>query len=345
MPRVTSIAAAVAAAVLAVAGCGSESEPGTTATEGSGETLKVGLAYDIGGRGDQSFNDSAAAGLDRAADEYGVETNEAEAQDGEPESAKEERLRLLAQNGFDPIIAVGFAYGPSLAQVAPEFPDVRFAIVDDASVMEDNVANLVFAEEEGSFLVGAAAALKSQNGQLGFIGGCTVPLIGKFEAGYAAGAKHINPDAEVEVRYLSDPPACPGFGDPAGGNTAATGMYEAGADVVYHAAGGSGSGVFEAADAAGAMAIGVDSDQYLTADEAVQDAILTSMLKRVDVAVFDFITSVRDGEFTAGEVVYDLEAGGVGYSTSGGQVDDITDQLDEIEQKIIDGEIKVPTEP
>ncbi len=344
MPRVTSIATALAAAVLAVAGCASESEPASTAT-GSEETLKVGLAYDIGGRGDQSFNDSAAAGLDRAKAEYGVETNESVASEGEPESAKEERLRLLAQNGFDPIIAVGFAYGPSLAQVAPEFPDVRFAIVDDASVMEDNVANLIFAEEEGSFLVGAAAALKSQSGQLGFIGGCTVPLIGKFEAGYAAGAKHINPDAEVDVRYLSDPPACPGFSDPAAGNTAATGMYESGADIVYHAAGGSGSGLFEAADAAGGLAIGVDSDQYLTADEAVRDAILTSMLKRVDVAVFDFITSVRDGDFTAGEVVYDLEAGGVGYSTSGGQVDDITDQLDEIAQKIIDGEIKVPTEP
>jgi basic membrane protein A and related proteins len=318
-------------------GSGSESAPKSD--------LKVGLAYDIGGRGDQSFNDAAAAGLDKAKTELGIEANEAEAAQGEPESAKEERLRLLAQNGFNPVIAVGFAYSAATGKVAKEFPDTQFAIIDDAGAVGPNIANLTFAEHEGSFLVGAAAALKSKTGSIGFVGGVDVPLIHKFEAGYTAGAKAVKPDIKVATKYLTQPPDFSGFGDPAKGKTAAEGMYQAGADVVYQAAGGSGGGVFEAAKAANAMAIGVDSDQAKTAAEDVRDVIITSMLKKVDVAVFDFIKSVTEDAFKAGEVVYDLKKDGVGYSTTGGQMDDIKAQLEEYKAKIVSGEIKVPTTP
>ena len=246
--------------------------------------------------------------------------------------------------GYNPVIAVGFAYSGAVAKVAKEFPDTQFAIIDDGAALGDNIANLLFAEEQGSFLVGAAAALKSKTGNIGFVGGVEVPLIKKFEAGYTAGAKAVNPDIKVQVKYLTQPPDFSGFGDPAKGKTAAAGMFDAGADVVYQAAGGSGGGVFEAAQAAGGMAIGVDSDQYNTADPAVQDVIMTSMLKKVDVAVYDFIKSVVDDAFTAGPTTYDLEKDGVGYSTTGGQIDDITAQLDEYKQQIISGEITVPTE-
>jgi basic membrane protein A len=167
-------------------------------------------------------------------------------------------------------------------------------------------------------------------------------LIHKFQAGYEAGAKAAKPDVKVQVKYLTQPPDFSGFGDPAKGKTAAEGMYDAGADVVYHASGGSGGGVFQAAAAAEKLAIGVDSDQYNTADPAVKDVILTSMLKKLDVAVYDFIKTVVDGNFKAGPNMYNLEKNGVGYSTSGGKVDDIKDQLEEYKTKIVSGEIKVP---
>ena len=351
MRRVTTLAAALLAGALVLTSCGGDGDDEANTTpkgEGSSSApasdIKVGLAYDIGGRGDQSFNDAAAAGLDKAAEEFGIETNEAEAANGEPESAKEERLRALASAGFNPVIAVGFAYSGAVKKVAAELPDTQFAIIDDAAATGDNVANLLFAEEQGSFLVGAAAALKSESGNVGFVGGVDVPLIHKFEAGYEAGAKAVNPDIEIQVKYLTQPPDFSGFGDPAKGKTAAAGMFDKGADVVYQAAGGSGGGVFEAAKDAGGFAIGVDSDQYNTADPAVKDVIITSMLKKVDVAVYDFISTVVDGNFTAGAVTYDLEKDGVGYSTSGGQIDDITDKLEEYKAQIVDGSITVPTE-
>ncbi|WP_170286060.1 BMP family lipoprotein [Nocardioides rubriscoriae] len=335
---------------MALTACASEdSEPSAT-DSGSGATsaesdVKVGMAYDVGGRGDQSFNDSAAAGLDQAIEEFGMTSEEAEAEDGEDEAAREERLRTFADGGYDPVIAVGFAYAAALTKVSAEYPDVHFAIIDDESIDADNVADLVFAEEQGSFLVGAAAALKSETGNIGFVGGVEVPLIQKFEAGYIAGAKAVNPDVEIQSTYLTQPPDFSGFGDPAKGKTAAEGMFDEGADIVYHAAGGSGGGVFEAAADSGNLAIGVDSDQYNTADPAVQDVILTSMLKNVNVAVYEYLSQVNDGTFPSGVTRYDLSVDGVGYSTSGGQVDDIAAKLDEYKQQIIDGTITVPTTP
>lgn len=321
---------------------GGAAAPSGGASEAGSSTLKVGLAYDIGGRGDQSFNDAAAAGLDKAKADLKIpEARELSASPGETEAQKEERLRLLASSGFNPIIAVGFAYSGATGKVAKEFPDVKFGIVDDA-VEGPNISNLLFAEHEGSFLVGAAAALKSEKNNIGFVGGVRTPLIEKFQAGYEAGAKAVKPDIKIQSDYLTDPPDFNGFNDPAKGKTTAEGMYDAGADVIYQAAGGSGGGVFEAAKAAGAMAIGVDSDQALTADAGVRDVIITSMLKKVDVAVYDFIKSVNDGTVKAGPITYDLKAGGVDFSTTGGKVDDIKAKLDEYKQKIINGEITVP---
>jgi basic membrane protein A and related proteins len=343
------VAAVLTAATLALAACGSSDETSggsTTGSTTSGKQLKVGMAYDIGGRGDQSFNDAAAAGLDKAKAELGVDAKEAAAVTGEPESAREERLTQLIDAGYTSIVAVGFAYAESVGKVAKANPDVHFAIIDDASDASkgDNVAQLTFAENEGSFLVGAAAALKSKTGHIGFVGGVQVPLIKKFEAGYRAGAQAVNKDIKIDVKYLTQPPDFSGFGDPAKGKTAAEGMYQAGADVVYHAAGGSGAGVFNAAKAAGKLAIGVDSDQAANPQlAAVKDVIITSMLKKVDVAVYDFIKSESAGSFQAGNKVFDLKANGVDYATTGGKVDDIKSKLDDYKQQIIDGKITVPT--
>ncbi len=338
----SAVSASQSPASTAASSAAQSSAP-ASGTGGGGKALKVGLAYDIGGRGDQSFNDSAAAGLDKAKSDLGVEAKEASAAEGESDSAKEERLRQLADSGYNPIVAVGFTYSKAVGKVAKEFPEVQFAIVDDADAKGENISNLVFAENEGSFLVGAAAALKSKKGNVGFVGGVQVPLIKKFEAGYKAGVEAAKPGTKVQVKYLTQPPDFTGFTDAAKGKTAAAGMFDSGADVVYHAAGGSGGGVFEAAKSAKGLAIGVDSDQAKTASAGVRDVILTSMLKNVDVAVFDFVKSVQGDAFKAGPQVYDLKANGVGYSTTGGKVDDIKDQLEGFKEKIISGEVKVPT--
>ncbi|WP_253833907.1 BMP family lipoprotein [Actinokineospora globicatena] len=343
------LAAGLMALGLTLAACGSKNDTGSggTTTGGSSaaaSSLKIGLAYDIGGRGDQSFNDSAARGLDKAKSEFGIDIKELEAAAGETDAQKEDRLRQLAEGGYTTIIAVGFAYETAIEKTAKDFPEVKFAIIDSAGPAADNVANLTFAEQEGSFLVGVAAALKSKTGNVGFIGGVNVPLIQKFEVGFTAGVKAAKADATVQVKYLTQPPDFTGFNDPAKGETAAKGMFDAGADIVYAAAGGSGNGVFKTAKANGKFGIGVDSDQYnLPALADVKDVIITSMIKEVDVAVYDFITSVKDGKFAKGEKVYDLKAGGIDYATSGGKIDDIKTKIDEYKTKITSGEIKVPS--
>jgi basic membrane protein A len=340
------IAATTAALTLTACSSGGTTPAATGGTSpaasSSAPALKVGMAYDVGGRGDQSFNDSAAAGLDKAKAEFGVEAKESAASNGEAESAREERLNQLIDAGYDNIVAVGFAYAGAVGKVAKENPNVKFAIVDDSTNTMDNVMNLTFAENEGSFLVGAAAALKSKANHIGFVGGVETDLIKKFEAGYKAGAKAVNPDIKIDSKYLTQPPDFSGFSSVDKGKAAAEGMYQNGADVVYHAAGGSGGGVFTAAKAAKKFAIGVDSDQAKTAAPDVQDVIITSMLKRVDVGVYTFIKAVHDGSFKGGTTVFDLKAEGVGYSTTGGHIDDITGKLDEFKQQIIDGTITVP---
>lgn len=334
--------------------------PATTAAEAeegleAGEVSKIGLVFDAIGRGDGSFNDSAAAGYDRALEELtaagvDVEGNEqVPAQDG---SDRADKLSLLCTDGFNPVLAIGFLFSDPLAQVAPECADTSFGIVDSV-VDAPNVAGLVFAEHEGSFLVGAAAALTSESGRIGFIGGLEGDLIRRFEAGYVAGAQAVNPDIEVDVKYLGT--TVDAFNDPAGAKTSTEAMIEAGADVIYGAAGQSGLGMFEAvkeANEAGATvwAIGVDSDQG-SPDNAgvpndVKDYILTSMLKRVDVAVYSTIKAVNDGTFAAGPQEFNLEVDGVGYSTTGDHLgDDVISQLEDFKQQIIDGAIEVPSAP
>jgi basic membrane protein A len=345
-------AAAMSVAAVALAACGSSTNSGGgtgggggAATTGGagGSGLKVGMAYDVGGRGDQSFNDAAAAGLDKAVKDLGVQSKEAAATNGEAESARQERLQQLIDAGYTNVVAVGFAYAKSVGAAAKANPNVKFAIVDDASPDSagPNVDQITFAEEQGSYLVGAAAALKSKASHIGFVGGVNTPLIKKFQAGYQAGAKAVNPNIVIDAKYLTEPPDFSGFNSVDKGKAAAEGMYQGGADIVYQAAGGSGGGVFTSAKAAGKLAIGVDSDQATTAAADVRDVIMTSMIKKVDVGVYDFIKSVSDNSFKAGNKIFDLKAGGVDYSTTGGKIDDIKSKLDDYKAQIIAGKIVV----
>jgi basic membrane protein A len=318
---------------------------GTTAGAEPAEGATVGLLFDITGRGDKSFNDAAAAGLDQAVTDFAVVGSESTPTS---EGDRAERLQQLVDAGNELVVGVGFLWTDAVTAGAQANPDVNFAIID-AVIEEPNVASLTFAEEEGSFLVGVAAGLKTQSNKVGFIGGVETDLIKKFEAGFEAGVKAANPDAEILSQYISQPPEFSGFNDPAKGKEIAGAMYEDGADVVYSAAGGSGLGVFQAASEAGSpgevWAIGVDSDQYELVGEDLQPYILTSMLKKVDVAVYEAIKGYAEGNFQAGLQEFDVESGGVDYSTSGGFVDDITDEIDEFAQQIISGEIEVPTAP
>ena len=339
--------ALVLAGGLALVGCAGDEDPGSGAGNGGSEgEPKVGVAYDTGGRGDKSFNDSAIAGVEAAVDELGGDIQELSP--NEDGSNRAELLTQLAENGYDPVIAVGFAYGDIIGDIAAEYPETQFAIVDTSveEMGQDNLTGLVFAEEEGSFLAGVAAASKSATGHIGFIGGQQSPLIEKFQAGYEAGARAVDPDIVIDTQYLSPAGDPSGFGDPEAGKVAAQGMYQNGADIVFHAAGGSGEGVFEAAVEAGQRAIGVDSDQYQSATPEQQAVIMTSMLKRVDNAVEAYIEDVAEGNVEGGtDVVNDLSTGGVGLSTSGGFIDDIQDVIEDYRQQIVDGEIEVPTTP
>ncbi|MEU5691167.1 BMP family ABC transporter substrate-binding protein [Actinosynnema sp. NPDC020468] len=313
-----------------------------------GKALKVGLAYDIGGRGDASFNDSAAAGLDKAKADFGfTDVKELTAAPNEAEDAKQTRLRQLASEGYNPIIAVGFAYAESLKTVAPEFANTKFALVDGTVEGAANVTPLLFAEEQGSFLAGVIAAYQSKACHVGFIGGVKIPLIQKFDAGYEQGAKAAAPDIKIEKKYLTPAGDFTGFQDPTKGQEAAKGQIEAGADVLYHAAGASGKGVFSAAKAANVKAIGVDSDQYNQATVAdSKDVIVSSMLKRVDVAVYDFVRAAAKNDLASLPKVFDLKVDGVGYATSGGKIDDnLKAVLEGYKAQIISGAIKVSDQP
>jgi basic membrane protein A len=300
------------------------------------------VAFDTGGRGDGTFNDSAAAGADKAKSDLGIEVKELEANVDEDRKAN---LELLVNDGAKVIVGVGFMFTDPMTEIAKANPEVTFGIVDSV-VDAPNVKSLVFAEQEGSFLVGAAAALKCGCDKIGFIGGQEIDLIKKFEAGYIAGAKAINANITVESKYLGPAGDNSAWGNVAGAKEIAAGWYADGVEVIYTAAGGSGAGTIEAAIEAGKWAIGVDSDQYLTAgSEDAKKVILTSMLKRVDVAVYQTIKAVKDGDTTGGIKVFDLKADGVGYATSGDYLKEFIDKLEALKKDIIDGKITVPTKP
>lgn len=326
-----------------ISGCGKKEAP--LAAEGS-KKVKVGLVFDVGGRGDKSFNDAAYAGLEKARGDFG---DKVEIKYLEPAGGGENReqlVRLLAQEKCDVIFGVGFIFTETIAKVAKEFPQTKFGLVDGyVSDLKDssNISCLLFKDHEGSFLVGAAAALKSKSGKVGFVGGMQIPTIEKFEAGYMSGAKFVNPNIEVVSDYIGTTGEA--FKDPVKGKELALKQIKYGVDVVYHASGASGIGVLEAAASQKALAIGVDSDQSLTATEAQRPYILTSMLKRVDTAVYDTIKSVIDKNFKGGYQEFGLKDNGVTYAENEynkSLINDIKPRLEEIKGKIISGEIKVP---
>jgi basic membrane protein A len=315
--------------------------------EGQADGTKVGLLFDLTGRGDQSFNDAAACGLDRAAEDFDIDPSESVPT---ADADRPERLRLLAGSN-ELVIGVGFLWGAPVTAGAPQYPNVKFVQVDGVAT-GSNVTLATFAEQEGSFLVGAAAALTSESKKIGFLGGVNNSLIQKFEAGFVAGAQAADEEVEVEVEYITPDGDFTGFTSPDRAREIATRMFEDDIDVIYAAAGQSGGGMFAAAsdysDTSGdkVWGIGVDSDQYFTVDPELRDYVLTSMIKRVDVAVYDSVEKFLNDELGPGEVIYDLSVDGVGYSTSGDFLEsDVIDQINDFRQQIIDGDIKVPSTP
>ncbi|WP_329282246.1 BMP family lipoprotein [Streptomyces sp. NBC_00691] len=347
--RITTVGIASAALALSATACGKSSTDSGSSPSSDSKATKAAIAYDIGGRGDQSFNDAAYAGLKKAEDELGVKGAEAEPSEGEGDADKVQRLTALARAGNNPVIGVGFAYAPAIEKVAKAYPKTTFGLIDDTSKTGPNIANLVFNEEQGSYLAGVAAAKASKSGTVGFIGGVEVPLIKKFEAGFAQGVKDTNPNAKVLVQYLTQPPNFDGFSKPDLGKAAAEGQLDKGADVIYAAAGLAGSGAIEAAHAAGKWAIGVDSDQYNQPGLAsYKDSILTSVTKDVSDSVFNVIKSVKDGKPQSGEVRYGLATDGVALADSNPKYKEMKDLIaavDKAKKDIIDGKITVKTAP
>jgi len=365
MPKwLRTLVVPLAVLALVAAACGDDGgETGGGDGDGAAECnedVRVGVAYDIGGIGDKSFNDAANAGLQAAIDEGLVcEDNTDSLEPDATGSNRDENVIALADGGYDLVVAVGFAFSPGINSNAGDYPDTQFAIIDGyatcgtACGLENdgltNVADLTFKEHEGSFLVGAAAATQADKEgctTVGFLGGQTGPLIEKFQAGYEAGVAHVNPDIEVLVEYIGDDVTA--FNDAVRGEALSTKMYDDGACIIYHAAGASGAGLFTAAVQADALAIGVDSDQYQLVSAEQQPHVLTSMLKRVDTAVHDAIEQAGSGDLEGGTAqVFGMAEGGVDYSKSNTELmtEDIISLLDDLKQQIIDGEITVPEAP
>ncbi|MER7570592.1 BMP family ABC transporter substrate-binding protein [Streptomyces sp. NPDC126514] len=344
--KLTRVAVGVASIALAATACGGTSSDDSDSSS-SKEDLGLAIAYDIGGKGDQSFNDAAYAGLEKAQKEFGYKTADIEPTEGETDADKEQRLASLAKQGYNPVIGVGFAYGPAMEAVAAKYPKTTFGIVD--SVVEgDNVASLVFAEEQASYLAGVAAAKATKTNTVGFVGGVDIPLIHKFEAGYKQGVTDTNPKVKVISQYLTQTAEEGGFSSPDKGKAAAEGQIEKKADVVYQAAGLSGQGVIEAAAKAKVWAIGVDSDQYQQeALGAYKEYILTSALKDVGGAVYALAKSVNDDKPLSGVQTFDLKVNGVGLAESNPKMSEIaglTDAVAKAKEGITDGTIKVKTE-
>ncbi len=299
------------------------------------QEIKPAVVFDMGGKFDKSFNEGIFNGAERFTKETGIAYRDVEVT---AEAQREQFLRNFARKGFDPIIAVGFAQGPALEKVAAEFPDLRFSIIDMV-VDLPNVQSIVFKEHEGSFLVGVLAAMASKTGKVGFVGGMDIGLIRRFECGYEQGVKFINPDAEVFQNMTGTTPAA--WNDPVKGGELAKSQFDRGADVVYAAAGGTGLGVLQAASDVGKLSIGVDSNQnYLH-----PGSVLTSMLKRVDVAAYNVYKTAADDTWQAGIQVLGLAEDGVGWALDDNNSALITDEMkakvEQVRQDIIDGKITV----
>lgn len=311
------------------------------------EGLDVGIVFDVGGRGDKSFNDGAYLGGYRAAKELGARVRYIEPGEG---SDREAGLRLLAAEGLDLVIGVGFIFTDDINVLAKEYPNVKFADVDYAVPtdkagnplpMPPNLVALKFREEEGSFLVGALAAMVGKSRKVGFVGGMDIALIHKFEAGYRAGVKHVCPDCQVIAQYAGVTPEA--FRNPGRGKELALSQYNQGVNVIFHAAGSTGLGVFEAARSAGKLGIGVDADQFSEAPGYV----LTSMVKGIDESVFQAVKAVKERRFVPGIQQFGLREKGVGYVYDANNraliPDSVKTRLDQLTAEIIAGRIKVPS--
>ena len=298
--------------------------------------FKVGLVLDRGGKDDKSFNSSAYQGAIRAKEKLGVFVKYVEAAD---DNAFEPMLRAFAQRDFDLIIGIGFAQKEAIKKVAAQFPKKHFAIID-AQVDEPNVRSLMFEEHEGAFLVGAIAAMTSKTGKIGFVGGMDIPLIRRFHMAYEAGAKKINPQITILANYVGI--TSEAWNNPPKGKELAVAQYDSGADIVFAAAGASGLGVFDAAEEKRKFAIGVDANQ----DWTKPGLILTSMLKRVDQAVYTTIEESKSGAFSGGVKRFGLANKGIDYSVDQYNEKILTEAVrkraDELKADIIAGKIDVP---
>jgi basic membrane protein A len=332
---------------------------------------KIGICFDVGGRGDQSFNDSAYNGLVQLATQFKgyIKDDPSKVDFGkdlelkymEPKSGGQDReviIRALAEDGYSLIIGVGFMFSDSLAKVAKDFPKLHFGIIDGyiPDLNESsNITCLGFSEHEGSFLMGAVAGLMNKGGKVGFLGGMDIPLIHKFQGGFMAGAMYVNKDlrkpGKILAQYCGKDPT--DFNNPKAGESISVNFFKQGATIIYHAAGGSGAGLFKAANDLNKLAIGVDSDQgliYATSKSAEENKmaehIVTSMLKRVDTAVF--LTGkelIETGKNVGGYKTFSLSNDGVGYALNDynkEKLQPIVSQLDDLKKKIVDGQIKVP---
>ena len=293
-------------------------------------TAQPAVIYDMGGKFDKSFNQAAFDGAERWKKETGKAYQEFEISNA---AQREQAKRRMAERGANPIVAIGFSQGSSLEKVAKEFPKVEFAIIDSV-VNLPNVQSIVFKEHEGSFLVGMMAALASKTGKVGFVGGMDIPLIRKFQCGYEQGAKFANPKVEVSANMTGTTPAA--WNDPARGAELAKAQFAKGVDVVFAAAGGTGTGVYQAAKDGGKFAIGVDSNQ----NHLHPGTMLTSMVKRVDVAVYNAFKDVKPGVVSLG-----LKEGGVDYALDQNNAKlvtaDMKAKVDAAKADIISGKIKV----
>ena len=297
----------LAAIILILAGCSAHAAD-----------IRPGVVYDLGGKFDKSFNEGVWNGAKRFTADTGIEFREFEVQ---TDSQRVQALRTFARRGYDPILAVGFQYAPALEQIAAEFTETRFAIID-AEVHRPNVQSIVFREHEGAFVVGVLAAMASRTGKLGFVGGMDVPLIRRFACGYVLGAQHASPGVEIFQNMVGTTGAA--WNDPVKGAELARSQFDRGADVIFHAAGTTGLGVLQAAADADMLGIGVDSNQ----NHLHPGSVLTSMLKRVDVVAYEVFDSVRQGTWTAGVRELGLKEGGVGWA------------LDEFNEGLVSSEMK-----
>ncbi|MFE0105160.1 BMP family protein [Streptomyces sp. NPDC059009] len=350
MRRVSRIAVAgcaTAALAVSVSACGGTSSDAAGSSDG-GKGKGIAIAYDVGGEGDQSFNDAATRGMDKAAKELKIGKEAVEPTDGESDADKVQRLTQLAKKGYNPVVGIGYAYAPAVKEVAKQFPKTSFGIVDDATIQEKNVSDLVFNEEQSSYLAGVAAAKATKTKTVGFVGGVNNNLIRKFEAGYVQGVASVDKSIKVKRKMITEKAEDGGFSSPDKGKEAASGQIDDdNADVVYHAAGLSGQGVIEAAAAKKVWAIGVDSDQYLQKPlAAYKKYILTSATKDVEGAVYNLAKQVQDGSAKGGVVRADLASGGVGLADSNPEFKKMTDlqaALKKAEDGIKSGKIKVKT--